>query len=122
MLQGRFAGHKAVVVKSFDKGTKERPYPHLIVAGIDRAPLKVTRAMSKRVVAKRTRVKPFVKVINVTHVMPTRFTMKMDLRGVVNQKSIAPSHRHFTRRAVRKQFEMRHRDGKSQWFFSKLKF
>lgn len=35
LLQGRYAGHKAVIVKSHEAGTKERKYPHLVVAGID---------------------------------------------------------------------------------------
>ena len=34
---------KAIVVKTFDDGSKARPFGHCMVAGIDRAPLKVTR-------------------------------------------------------------------------------
>jgi ribosomal protein L14E/L6E/L27E len=41
VLAGRFAGRKAVIVKTQDEGTKENPFPHAIIAGIDRAPLKV---------------------------------------------------------------------------------
>lgn len=33
VLNGRFAGRKAVVVKNFDEGTKERPYAHALVTG-----------------------------------------------------------------------------------------
>lgn len=73
MLNGRYAGHKAVVVKNFDEGTSSRPYPHAIVAGIDRYPLKITRAMSKKKAAKRSKIKPFVKAVNYNHFMPTRF-------------------------------------------------
>ena len=73
VLSGRFAGHKAVVVRNFDEGTTSRPYPHAIVAGIDREPLKITRAMTRRKIAKRSKVKPFVKAINYSHFMPTRF-------------------------------------------------
>jgi len=40
-LQGRYAGRKAVIVKNFDDGTKERPYAHAIVAGIAKYPRKV---------------------------------------------------------------------------------
>eukprot|EP00438_Fugacium_kawagutii_P007970 Skav221215 [mRNA] locus=scaffold2467:157567:158524:- [translate_table: standard] len=43
MLQGRYAGKKAIVVKAFDDGSKQRPFGHCLVAGINRAPLKVTR-------------------------------------------------------------------------------
>lgn len=83
---------------------------------------KVVRGMSKRTIAKRTRVKPFVKVVNMQHVMPTRFTMDIDLRGVVNASSLEPARRRYTKRAVRTQFEARHRSGQSAWFFSKLRF
>ncbi|KAH0831237.1 hypothetical protein J3R83DRAFT_13821 [Lanmaoa asiatica] len=38
VLQGRQAGKKVVVIKQLDEGTKERPYPHAIVAGIERYP------------------------------------------------------------------------------------
>eukprot|EP00437_Effrenium_voratum_P034014 CAMPEP_0181478360 /NCGR_PEP_ID=MMETSP1110-20121109/42701_1 /TAXON_ID=174948 /ORGANISM="Symbiodinium sp., Strain CCMP421" /LENGTH=68 /DNA_ID=CAMNT_0023603709 /DNA_START=51 /DNA_END=253 /DNA_ORIENTATION=- len=56
MLQGRYAGKKAIVVKAFDDGSKGRPFGHCLVAGINRAPLKVTRAMSKKKITKRTKV------------------------------------------------------------------
>ena len=38
-----FCFSKAIVVKTFDDGSKARPFGHCMVAGIDRAPLKVTR-------------------------------------------------------------------------------
>jgi large subunit ribosomal protein L27e len=62
ILQGRQAGKKAVVIKQLDEGTKERPYPHAIVAGIERYPRKVTKRMGAKTLAKRSKVKPFVKV------------------------------------------------------------
>jgi large subunit ribosomal protein L27e len=48
LLNGRQAGKKAVIVKSFDEGTKDRKYPHCIVAGIERYPLKITAGMGKK--------------------------------------------------------------------------
>ncbi len=45
LLQGRYAGRKAVIVKNFDDGTKERPYGHAIVAGIAKYPRKVCRCV-----------------------------------------------------------------------------
>ena len=62
VLQGRQAGKKVVIVKQNDEGTKERPYPHAIVAGIERYPRKVTRRMGAKKLAKRSKVKPFIKV------------------------------------------------------------
>ena len=37
VLSGRFAGKKAIVVKSNDEGTSDRPYEHALVAGIARS-------------------------------------------------------------------------------------
>ena len=62
MLQGRQAGKKVVVIKQLDEGTKERPYPHAIVAGVERYPRKVTRRMGAKKLEKRNKVKPFIKV------------------------------------------------------------
>lgn len=50
------------MIKQLDEGTKERPYPHAIVAGIERYPLKVTKRMGQKKLAKRSKVKPFIKV------------------------------------------------------------
>jgi large subunit ribosomal protein L27e len=50
----------------------QRPFAHALVAGVERTPLKVTKSMSKKMVAKRSRVKPFIKVVNYNHLMPTR--------------------------------------------------
>ena len=63
LLGGRYAGRKAVVVKPSDEGTTDKPFSHALVAGIDRYPRKVTKKMSKKKVAKRSKIKPFLKVI-----------------------------------------------------------
>merc|ERR1712113_682542 len=73
LLQGRYSGKKAIVVKTYDDGSKARHFGHCLVAGVDRAPLKVTKRMSKKKISKRTRVKPFVKYVNYNHIMPTRY-------------------------------------------------
>ena len=36
VLQGRQASKNVVVIKQLDEGSKERPFPHAIVAGIKR--------------------------------------------------------------------------------------
>merc|ERR1711974_236540 len=64
LLQGKYAGRKAVIVKSYDEGTNERPYGHCMVAGINRYPLKVTKNMGAKRLAKRSKVKPFIKVVD----------------------------------------------------------
>lgn len=75
LLNGRFAGRKAVVVKAFDDGHKDRKFGVALVVGLERAPRKTTKAMSDKKVEKRQRVKPFVKYVNYNHIMPTRYTV-----------------------------------------------
>merc|ERR1711939_918204 len=58
ILSGRYSGRKAVILKQSDEGTKERPYPHAIVAGVDRYPRKITKRMGAKKVSKRSKVKP----------------------------------------------------------------
>ena len=72
VLGGRFAGKKGVIVKNYDEGSNDRPYGHALVAGVDRYPLKITKNMGKKKVTKRSKVKPFLRVINYNHLMPTR--------------------------------------------------
>jgi large subunit ribosomal protein L27e len=55
-----------------DEGTNQRKYPHAIVAGIERYPRQVTRRMSAKKIEKRSKIKPFIKVVNYNHLMPTR--------------------------------------------------
>mmetsp|Transcript_33161 Transcript_33161/g.50107 ORF Transcript_33161/g.50107 Transcript_33161/m.50107 type:complete len:148 (+) Transcript_33161:109-552(+) len=80
LLQGRHAGQKAVVTKVYDDGTKSRPYGHCLVAGVEKAPLRVTKKMSVKKIAKRTSIKSFVKYVNYNHIMPTRYTVPSDMQ------------------------------------------
>jgi large subunit ribosomal protein L27e len=84
VLSGRQAGKKVVVIKQYDDGTKERPYPHAIVAGIDKYPLKVTKSMGAKRISRRSKVKPFIKAVNYSHLMPTRYALDLEaLKGAV---------------------------------------
>ena len=57
LLNGRMAGKKAVIVKTFDEGTPDRPYGYCLVAGVQKYPLKITKSMSEKKVAKRSKVR-----------------------------------------------------------------
>merc|ERR1712137_1040653 len=84
VLAGRYAGKKAIVVKTFDEGSKDREFGHCLVAGIDRAPQKVNKGMSKKKILKRSKIKPFLKYVNYQHIMPTRYMVSdIDLRTAV---------------------------------------
>lgn len=62
VLSGRYAGRKAVIMKTYDEGTSERQYGHSLVAGIDRYPRKVTKRMLPEKLKKQSKIKPFLKV------------------------------------------------------------
>lgn len=123
LLNGKYTGKKAVVVKNFDEGTQQRPYPHAIVAGVERYPLKVTAAMGKKKVAKRSTVKPFVKVVNYNHIMPTRYNLDVELKSVVTVDAVKdPAQKKTAKKQVKKVFQERYNAGKNKWFFTKLRF
>ncbi|KAH8112913.1 60S ribosomal protein L27 [Phellopilus nigrolimitatus] len=124
VLQGRQAGKKVVVIKQLDEGTKERPYPHAIVAGVERYPRKVTKRMGAKKLERRNKVKPFIKAVNYSHLFPTRYTLELEgLKGVVGTDTFKePSQREDAKKTVKKLFEDRYTSGKNKWFFQALRF
>ncbi|ORX41079.1 putative 60s ribosomal protein l27 [Kockovaella imperatae] len=124
VLSGRQAGKKVVVIQQRDDGTKERPYPHAIVAGIERYPLKVHKSMGKKKVARRSKVKPFIKVVNYAHLLPTRYMLELDnLKGSVTSDTFKePTQREESKKNIKKAFEERYQKGNNRWFFTKLRF
>lgn len=124
VTQGRYAGRKVVIMQTLDSGSKAHPFPHAFVAGIERYPMKITRRMSKERVRRRSRVKPFVKIINYTHLMPTRYTLELEgLKGAVTSDTFKEqSQREEARKVVKKAFQDRFSSGKNRWFFTPLRF
>ncbi|KAK8588587.1 hypothetical protein V6N12_023016 [Hibiscus sabdariffa] len=123
VLQGRYAGRKAVIVKSFDEGTRDRPYGHCLVAGIKKYPSKVIRKDSAKKTAKKSRVKCFVKLVNYQHLMPTRYTLDVDLKDVVAVDALQTKDKKVAAcKATKERFEERFKTGKNRWFFTKLRF
>nr|ABZ04238.1 ribosomal protein rpl27 [Lineus viridis] len=124
VLNGRFAGRKAVIVKNYDEGTSEKPYGHALVAGVDRYPRKVTKRMGKKKIKQRSKIKAFVKVYNFNHLMPTRYSVDVNLeKSLVNKDSFRdPALKRKARREVKGKLEERYKTGKNKWFFQKLRF
>mmetsp|Transcript_11705 Transcript_11705/g.15896 ORF Transcript_11705/g.15896 Transcript_11705/m.15896 type:complete len:144 (-) Transcript_11705:1572-2003(-) len=108
VLNGRFAGRKGVVVKTYDDGSADRKFGHAIIAGIDRYPRKVTRAMSKEKIAKRSKMKPFLKYINYSHLMPTRYVVDLDLKKIVDENQMKAEAKPEAKKAIKKVFEERY--------------
>ncbi|KAE8799553.1 60S ribosomal protein L27-3 [Hordeum vulgare] len=69
LLQGRYAGKKAVIVCVFEEGTRDHTYGHCLVAGLAKYLKKVIRKDSAKKTAKKSRVKVFLKLVNFTHLM-----------------------------------------------------
>merc|ERR1711953_274636 len=124
VLGGKYAGRKAIIVKQYDDGTQDRPYGHALVAGIDKYPRKVTKSMGKKKVAKRSKVKTFLKVVNYNHLMPTRYSVDINFdKSKVNKEVLKdPSRKKKACSSARMQMEERYKTGKNKWFFKKLKF
>ncbi|KAJ6380663.1 hypothetical protein OIU77_029540 [Salix suchowensis] len=122
VLQGRYAGRKAVIVKNFDDGTRDRPYGHCLVAGIKKYPSKVIKKDSAKKTAKKSRVKCFVKVVNYQHLMPTRYTLDVDLKELVTPDCLVTKDKKVAAcKETKTRFEERFKTGKNRWFFTKLR-
>ena len=74
----------------------------------ERYPLKITGKHDPKKIAKRTKIRPFIKVLNYNHLLPTRYTL--DIESLEAKK------------VIRKALEERHKASKNQWFFTKLGF
>ena len=140
ITRGRYAGKKVrrgshsvdsvltmmqcVLIQPVDSGTKLHPFSYALVAGIERYPSKVTRRMGKKRVEKRSKVKPFIKMVNYNHIMPTRYTLELEgLKSVISNDTFKEvSQREDAKKQVKKALEERYQSGKNRWFFTPLRF
>ncbi|KAE8787187.1 60S ribosomal protein L27-3 [Hordeum vulgare] len=67
LLQDRFAGKKAVIVRVFEEGTRDYPYGHCLVVGLAKYLKKVIRKDSAKKTTKKSHAKVFLKLVNFTH-------------------------------------------------------
>ena len=65
-----------IYFQNYDDGTSDKPYGHALVAGIERYPRRVIRKMGKKKIKERSKIKPFVRVYNYNHLMPTRLVVR----------------------------------------------
>ena len=88
--------------------------------------------MSEKKIARRSKVKPFVKMVNYNHLLPTRYTLAqtdLDLKGVVDAEKMATQEsRKEVKKELKKVFNDKYQkpsdDSKShtEFFFRKLRF
>ena len=123
VTNGRYAGKKAVIVKCNDEGTNARPYGHALVCGLRTVPRKITRKMDQKKQDKRSRCKTFIKYINLNHLMPTRYSLDVDLKGVVTPDVLDDATKKVAaQKESKKLFEEKFKTGKNRWFFTRLAF
>ncbi|MCJ1447800.1 MAG: hypothetical protein MMC23_008312 [Stictis urceolatum] len=125
ITRGRYAGKKVVIIQPLDTGSKSHPFPHALVAGIERYPSPITRRMSKKRQTKCSKVKPFIKTVNYNHLMPTRYTLELEgLKGVISNDTFkeGTEPREEAKKTIKKSFEERYTTGKNRWFFTPLRF
>lgn len=79
--------------------------------------------MSAKKIERRSRIKPFVKLVNFSHVMPTRYSLDIDLKDTVTVDLVKDaSKKKEARKGIKKIFEEKHKAGQNKWFFQKLRF
>merc|ERR1711862_106252 len=69
-------------------------------------------------------VKPFIRVLNYNHLMPTRHSLDVALnKEAVNKEAFKdPALKRKARHEAKMKFEERYKSGKNKWFFQKLRF
>jgi len=73
--------------------------------------------MGKKKVARRSKVKPFIKVVNYAHLLPTRYQLELEsLKGSVSNDTFKePTQREDSKKAIKKAFEERYAKGTNRW-------
>merc|ERR1712032_829417 len=110
LLAGRLSGKKAIIIKQNDEGKKNRKFPHALVAGIERAPRKVTNKMSKKRVAWKSTIKPFVKYVNYNHLLATRFIVKedFDFKNILTDETMDAEQRKDAKKQIKAKLQDRY--------------
>ncbi|KAE8771723.1 60S ribosomal protein L27-3 [Hordeum vulgare] len=82
------------------------------------------KAVIRKDSAKKSRVKVFLKLINLTHLMPTRYTLDVNLKEVVSDApdSLTTKDKNLiAANSAKPKLEERFKTGKNRWFFTKLR-
>ena len=79
--------------------------------------------MGQKKLARRSKVKPFIKVVNYSHLFPTRYAFELEgLKGAVASDTfMEPTQREDAKKNIKKLLEDRYQTGKNKWFFQPLR-
>ena len=73
--------------------------------------------------ATATQPKTFIKNINYSHLMPTRYTLDVDFKDTVTPDALENATKKLAaQKEAKKLLEERFKTGKSRWFFTRLAF
>ena len=130
LTSGRFAGKKGIIVSQHDSRAN-RAFPHALVAGIERYPKRVSRRMGQKRIARKSHIKPFIKAVNLAHLLPTRYVVKdFQLEGVNDEVLKDKEKKIEAKKTLRKIFEKKYlapstaedKGENTKFFFKKLRF
>mmetsp|Transcript_48475 Transcript_48475/g.77565 ORF Transcript_48475/g.77565 Transcript_48475/m.77565 type:complete len:139 (+) Transcript_48475:128-544(+) len=126
VTQGRMAGCKAVVLESKEP-TRKHKFQHCIVAGISKPPRRINKGMNRSQIAKKSEMHTFLRVVNQTHLMPTRYKLNLKTKVNMSVKELHPKDgkRRELRNGIRRQFKriyFKNAKPSTRWFFKKLYF
>ncbi|XP_060224924.1 large ribosomal subunit protein eL27-like [Meriones unguiculatus] len=88
VLAGSNSKCKAIIMKTIDDGTLDCSYSQVLLAGIDRHSQRMTAALGGKKIAKKSKIKSFVKVCNYNHFMPTGYSVDIPLDKTVVNKDV----------------------------------
>ncbi|KAE8779808.1 60S ribosomal protein L27-3 [Hordeum vulgare] len=97
---------------------------HFLVVGLAKYPKKVIRKDLSKKTTKKSHVKVFLKLVNFTHLMPTRYTLDVDLKEVVfdaPDSLIIKDKKLTAANSANAKLDERFKTGKNKWFFTKLR-
>ena len=125
ILRGRHAGKKGVIIEVHNQKNDDlNNHPHVLVVGVEGTPKRITGKTSDYQKQKRTTVRPFVKIMNQNHILPTRYTLdlKLDEGFISLEKVLDPSQKKTTKTRLREIMTNDYLQGRNQWLYRKLKF
>ncbi|XP_024030015.1 60S ribosomal protein L27 [Morus notabilis] len=87
-----------------------------------RYPSKVIPKDSAKKMVKKSHMKAFVKLVNYQHLMPTRYTLDVDLKDICQHSTLQSKDKVTALKETKKCLEERFKTDKNMWFFTKLRF
>merc|ERR1712087_500420 len=131
IIHGRYAGRKAIIVKSFDHGSPTKRFSHSLVVGLSKIPKKIIKKQSISVKKNKLSIKVFFKMVNYSHLMLTRYYFtRLDVDFIKSSVFTLPlpillitTRTVYQKKIMLKRIlEKKCRTVQYRWFFKKLRF